>query len=220
MRTTRRTIPTSAAIALLSLSISCGGSSSASISASGSASVHSGDESASSGAAQTPSTNTGTQPRPSAATPPSSPAATGSSATTIDPGSRYIVVVDSPHSLVPRLDGATLSPAHVRLREAVDELDGVAVANEPRADVAARMRADGRVGLIVQCSILRVDVGPQGTRAAVSMVVVRLESDAIVGSLSGGALAPGSTGPDADRAAVAGAIESATRGLPQLLASL
>ena len=67
--------------------------------------------------------------------------------------------------------------------------------------------------------MVSADATANGTRVAVSVIVGTYPGRDMRAILNGAATVPGSGGPEADRAAVEGAIRGALRNLPQALSS-
>lgn len=161
-------------------------------------------------------------PTPGGGAPAQAPAGTAPAPEPLPNSVRYYVSVGQVRALEARLGDVVLGSARAHLVNTVGSFTGVAVSpvGEARTASAERIRGGGILGVMIECSVVRLDVGPQGTRAAVSLVVANLASADIVATMQGGALAQGQSGPEAEGAAIAGAIEAALRGLPRLLDTL
>lgn len=142
--------------------------------------------------------------------------------TVSNPRARYLVAVGQPTARLP-----SVSPIHLALarRHAARTLQSmheveVAPAQFDRQTLSASTRRRNIGGLVLECAVVRHSVDGRGTHFAVNIAVVDLGSVNVLATLTGGATAPGQAGPDADQLALEGALDSAFRSLPRLLASL
>jgi len=150
------------------------------------------------------------------------PNATASSATTPPSGnSRYYVGVGMPGTRASRLGQDMLAHARTVLVQQIRSVDGVEVApdNESNTAAAGVIQRRRLAGVYIDCSIVSADATTNGTRVAVSVIVGTYPGRDMRAILNGAATVPGAGGPDADRAAVEGAIRGALRNLPQALSS-
>ena|GEM_PF-7055046 len=74
--------------------------------------------------------------------------------------------------------------------------------------------------MFFECGVTLHDVDEAGTHFAVNVTVVDLRSEDIIASLTGKATAPGPTSAEREQLALEGALNTALRGVPQLLAGL
>lgn len=221
LRGTRRLV----LLAMLAPS-ACGGSASVDVSVHASASTESSSSSSSStpprtsgGEPATGSTTTSAStvtppPREAPVTPPPQPAVVEPAA-----DARVYIRLETPSTLDQELERDLLRVAEERIRMRVRAMPGVALApaGEPVEAGMALMARRNLHGATLQCSVRRVGAGPQGTRATVAFLVTRFSSTDLLGAFDGGALVPGEPAADTPRLAVQGAVDSALRGLPQVL---
>jgi hypothetical protein len=106
-----------------------------------------------------------------------------------------------------------------RTLQSYDDLE-LAAPNFDRSALVAESQRRKLLGVVLQCGVTLHDVDAKGTHFAVNVAVIDLRSEDIVATLSGRATAPGPTSPEAEQAALEGALNSAMQGVPQLLASL
>lgn len=135
--------------------------------------------------------------------------------------SRYYVGVGMPGTRAPRLGQDMLAHARSVLVQQVRAVDGVELApdNESTSAAATVIQRRRLSGVFIDCSIVSADATSNGTRVAVSVIVGTYPGRDMRAILNGAATVPGAGGPDADRAAVEGAIRGALRNLPQALSS-
>lgn len=219
----RRPLPSfsSSAFALVLALSGCGGTGTATTSAEGSASIGDGETGSSSGGESGSSSGLPSSPSHGASgnastPPPSRPVGVPLSR------ARYYVGVADASTLANDVGPELLTVAGDRIRATLASQDGVALApdHESAEAGAAVARAHAIHGVYVRCSVRRIEAGPQGTRAAVAVLVTTLDARDVLASLQGGALVPGPTGAEATREALASAVDSALRGMPGVFASL
>lgn len=141
---------------------------------------------------------------------------------TANPRARYLVAVGIPTDRVGRLSAANLESARLHAARSLQSIDGVEVA-PARFDRAALGESSSRRnlgGFVLECAVVRHAVDARGTHVGVQLVVVDLRTVNVLATLTGGATAPGPAGSEAEQLALQGALDSAFRGLPSLLASL
>lgn len=147
----------------------------------------------------------------------------GTGATSPPPsgGSRYYVGIGSPGSRVSRITPELLTYARGVIAQQAGGMDGVEVApeNESNSVATGVIRRRQLAGVFIDCSIVSADATANGTRVAVSVVVGTYPGRDMRAILNGAATVPGASGPEADRAAIEGAVRGALRNLPQALRS-
>jgi len=103
----------------------------------------------------------------------------------------------------------------------LESLDGVVVApkGESDRDAQAAIKRRKLTGYGVDTSITRLETSDAGVRAEVSVVLWTHPGRAVKAMLNGGASVPGARGSQAERRALEGAIQSASRRLSQAMES-
>lgn len=135
--------------------------------------------------------------------------------------SRYYVGVGAPGTRASRITPELLRHARSVLVSQVNAIDGVEVApeNESNSAATAVLQRRSLAGVFIDCSIVSADATANGTRVAVSVVVGTYPGRDMRAILNGAATVPGASGPEADRAAIEGAVRGALRNLPQAMRS-
>ena len=144
----------------------------------------------------------------------------GSSSRPSGPARYYVSVT------MPSAAGADISaPMRDALREffvrQLESVDGVLVAPKGESDreAQASIKKKKLIGYGVDTSITRLETSAAGVRAEVSVVLWTHPGRAVKAMLNGGASVPGARGADAERRALEGAIQSASRRLGQAMES-
>ncbi len=149
--------------------------------------------------------------------------ASAASATTAPPSSaaRYYVGIGMPGTRASRIDDELLRYARGVVVQQVRGVAGTEVAPDGESASSAQsvIRSRRLAGVYIDCSIVSADTTANGTRVAVSIIVGTYPGRDMRAILSGAATVPGASGPEADRAAIEGAIRGALRNLPQAMAS-
>lgn len=129
---------------------------------------------------------------------------------------RYYVAVGSPKSNAGHLPPKVLSSARETVERQLRAMDGIVVApdGEPPGRVKKVLSQRKLLGYHVQCSIMKVEDTPRGTRAVVQLILSTHPGRDMRAMLQGAATATGSA---AERQAIEGAVMGAMRRLPQAL---
>ena len=142
--------------------------------------------------------------------------------TSENPQARYIVAIAMPtahdDSVTPEhLEHARLHAAQTL--QSIGDLE-LAPAHFDRPSLIAEGARRKLLSVFFECGVTLHDVDDRGTHFAVNVTVVDLRTEDIVASLTGHATAPGPTSDESEQLALEGALNSALRGVPNLLASL
>ncbi len=131
---------------------------------------------------------------------------------------RYYVAIGKPGSRVPEVSSADLAFVEQVMRDRLDQMDGVVIAprDESASAVRSVLRSRKLKGFYIDSAVTSVSRKPDGgVRVAVSVIVASYPDRAMRAIMQGAATATG--GADARAQAVAGALSSALRQLPQAM---
>lgn len=139
-----------------------------------------------------------------------------------NPNARVIVAIGNPIARDDSVEPEHLRHARRHAAESVRAVDGVELAPPHFDHTDFERHLAGRTlrGMFLECAIVRHDVDARGTHFAVSITVVELGTEDVLATLQGRATAPGPTGDESEELALEGALDSALRGLPQLIVAL
>ncbi|MEM6954727.1 MAG: hypothetical protein AAF645_03535, partial [Myxococcota bacterium] len=144
----------------------------------------------------------------------------GSETTEPSGPARFYVGVGEPGNQA-SLDGDLVAHAAQYLRSQIESMDGVSMAPQDESRNAANraIRRNNLTGYFIDSSIVRVEETDVGTRVVVSVIVNTYPGRDMRAILNGAATVPGASGARAIRAAMEGALRSATRRLLQAMES-
>jgi hypothetical protein len=131
---------------------------------------------------------------------------------------KYYIATGTPGSKVTSLSRADLQALGSDLRDRLQRIDGVMLAPSGESPAAARkvLEREKLKGFYIESSVTSVDEKPDGAvRVAVSLIVATYPGRDMRAMMSGAATAMG--GRDARQQAMAGALQSALRKLPQAM---
>lgn len=176
-------------------------------------------------AAKPTSTSASTEPE-------SAPASTAATAVTAEqsqpwavrenPQARYIVAIAMPTAHDDSVRPEHLEHARLHAAQTLQSIGDLqlAPAHFDRTALVAEGARRKLLSVFFECGVTLHEVDVKGTHFAVNVTVVDLRTEDIVASLVGHATAPGPTGDESEQLALEGALNSALRGVPNLLASL
>ncbi|MFT3921577.1 MAG: hypothetical protein QM778_03485 [Myxococcales bacterium] len=167
---------------------------------------------------------TASAPAPTQAAAPSSPVSTSSEPwTTVEnPRARYIVALALPVAHDDSVRPEHLEHARSHAAQALQSIADLELA-PPHFDRPTLLAEGTRRNLpsvFLECGVTLHHVDELGTHFAVNVTVVDLRTEDIVASLGGKATAPGPTSTESEQLALEGALNTALRGVPELLAAL
>lgn len=139
-----------------------------------------------------------------------------------NPDARYIAALGLPTAHDDSVTEQHLAYARRLAAQTLQALDDVelAPAHFDRTQLLAESARRKLLGVAFECGVVRHEVDARGTHFSVNVTVVDLRTEDIVATLEGSATAPGPTGPESEQSALEGALDSALRGVPKVLASL
>lgn len=134
---------------------------------------------------------------------------------------RYYVSVTTPSAAGVQVSAQTREALRDFFVRQLESLDGVVIAPKDQSDreAQATIKKQKLIGYGVDTSITRLETNASGVRAEVSVVLWTHPGRAVKAMLNGGASVPGARGGDAERRALEGAIQSASRRLGQAIES-
>ena len=132
---------------------------------------------------------------------------------------RFYVGVGVPATKQARVSRTVLRQAREFLAQQVQQMPGVEVAPTRESNSAARRVIQRRrlTGYYLDTSVVSLERNAAGTRAVVSVIVGTYPGRDMRAILQGAATVPGSGGPEAERAAIEGALQGAIRRLRQAM---
>lgn len=132
---------------------------------------------------------------------------------------RYYVGIGTPGDNSSSLSAAQLAELQAYLASQVGGVPGVVLApnGEAAAATTRALRSNQLVGYFIDASVVSVEETPTGTSVRVSIILATYPGRDMRAMLSGSARVPNSTGPDAVRRAMQGAVQGSLRRLPQAM---
>jgi hypothetical protein len=132
---------------------------------------------------------------------------------------RYYVGIGTPGDNSSSLSATQLAELQAFLASQVGGVEGVVLAPNGEASAATTraLRSNQLIGYFIDASVVSVEQTPTGTSARVSIILATYPGRDMRAMLSGSARVPNSTGPDAVRRAVQGAVQGSLRRLPQAM---
>jgi hypothetical protein len=132
---------------------------------------------------------------------------------------RYYVGIGTPGDNSSSLSATQLAELQGFLASQVGGVEGVVLAPNGEASAATTraLRSNQLIGYFIDASVVSVEQTPTGTSARVSIILATYPGRDMRAMLSGSARVPNSTGPDAVRRAVQGAVQGSLRRLPQAM---
>lgn len=148
---------------------------------------------------------------------------TTAAAATVTPRStgtpRYYVGIGLPGDNSSTLSAGELTELQNYISSQVGGVEGVVLApnGEAAAATTRALRSNQLVGYYIDASVVSVEQAASGTSARVSIILASYPGRDMRAMLSGSARVPNSSGPDAVRRAIQGAIQGSLRRLPQAM---